>query len=335
MPQQTADSLAEKVADQVAAIIPDQMAQKVSEILPDSMKDLDTQLVKASKPWIENWNWLQDRLPSLIGIVLLAMLLFWLNRQITERLRKIKASRTSDTETLRRVDTVVQVLRYAGNVAISAIIVIAFLDKLGIAIGPLLGAAGVVGIAVGFGAQSLVKDYFNGLFLLVEDQLRQGDVVMIASLEGVVEEVNLRYVRLCDFNGNVHFVPNNLISTVTNRSRGFAYSVIDIGVAYKSDIDHCIAVMKRTGEELKADPAFASRIWADIEVVGVQNLADSSIILRCRFKVQPLEQWAIRREYLRRLKYAFDKEGIEIPYPHLTVYQGTEGAPNPYLPPIT
>jgi small conductance mechanosensitive channel len=180
----------------------------------------------------------------------------------------------------------------------------------------------VVGIAVGFGAQSLVKDYFTGFFILLENQIRQGDVVQVADKSGLVEEITLRYVRLRDYDGNVHYVPNGLVTTVTNMSRGFAQSVIDVGIAYREDVDEAFEVMRAVAAELRADAVFAPRILDEIEIAGVEKWADSAVVLRCRFKVAPLEQWNVRREFLRRLKQAFDARGIEIPFPHLTVYAG-------------
>jgi small conductance mechanosensitive channel len=175
---------------------------------------------------------------------------------------------------------------------------------------------------VGFGAQSLIKDYFTGFFLLLENQLRQGDVAEVGGKTGLVEEVTLRYVRLRDYDGNVHYVPNGLITTVTNMSREHARAVVDVGVAYREDVDEALEVMAEVGEQLRQDPLFAARILAPLEMVGVERWDDSAVVLRCRFMVAPLEQWAVRREYLKRLKKSFDAHGIEIPYPHLTLYAG-------------
>ena len=196
------------------------------------------------------------------------------------------------------------------------------LGELGISIAPILGAAGVAGLAIGFGAQSLVKDFFTGFFLLLENQMRQGDVVEAGGKAGVVEEITLRYVRMRDYDGNVHFVPNGNITTVTNMTRDFAYAVIDVGIAYRENIDQALDVMRQVGAELRADSEFALKIREDLEIAGVNKWADSAVILRSRFKVAPIEQWGVRREYLRRLKSAFDHAGIEIPFPHLTLYPG-------------
>ena len=165
--------------------------------------------------------------------------------------------------------------------------------------------------------ENLVKDYFTGFFLLLENQIRIGDVVEAGGKAGLVEELTLRYLRLRDYSGNVHYIPNGNISVVTNMSLGYAYAVIDADVAYGADIDRVEAVMRSVGDGMRRDELFSARILDDLEIAGVDAWADSAIVIRCRFKVQPLEQWNVRREYLRRLKQAFDREGIEIPYPHL------------------
>ena len=227
-----------------------------------------------------------------------------------------------DTEREKRLATLEQVARYILTVVILLVAIMLVLAELGISIAPILAAAGVLGIAVGFGAQSLVKDYFNGLFLLLENQVRQGDVVEVGGKSGLVEEITLRYVRLRDYEGSVHIIPNGVIDTVTNRSRGFAHAVIDVGVAYREDIDEVFDVMRQVGRQLREDPACAARIEDDLDIAGVEQWGDSAVVIRCRFKVKPLEQWTVRRAYLYRLKKAFDAAGIEIPYPHLTLYAG-------------
>ena len=218
-------------------------------------------------------------------------------------------------------------------VVVSLLAGMLILGELGVSVAPILGAAGVVGLAVGFGAQSLVKDYFTGLFILLEDQIRVGDVVKVGEHAGLVEVVTLRYVQLRDYDGRVHFLPNGVITTVVNFSRDFAYAVIDIGVAYRENTDEVISVMREVGKEMRVDPVIGPRIVDDLDVAGVDGWADSAVMIRCRFKCLPLEQWGIRREFLRRLKMAFDERGIEIPFPHLTVYAGEDKRGNaPSLP---
>jgi small conductance mechanosensitive channel len=264
---------------------------------------------------------------TLTGLrVLIIVVAAWIVIAVLQRLirmfRERLARRFDDPEALKRATTLGQVFRYVVAVVVSLIAGMLVLGELGVSVAPILGAAGVVGIAVGFGAQSLVKDYFTGFFILLENQIRQGDVVQVADKSGLVEEITLRYVRLRDYDGNVHYVPNGLVTTVTNMSRGFAQSVIDVGIAYREDVDEAFEVMRAVAAELRADAVFAPRILDEIEIAGVEKWADSAVVLRCRFKVAPLEQWNVRREFLRRLKQAFDARGIEIPFPHLTVYPG-------------
>jgi small conductance mechanosensitive channel len=214
------------------------------------------------------------------------------------------------------------VFRYIGSVVIAVVAAMLVLNELGISIAPILATAGVAGVAIGFGAQSLVKDYFSGLFILLEDQIRQGDVVQVAGIGGLVEEVTLRYVRLRDFEGHVHFVPNGEIKIVTNRTRDYAHALIEVGVAYRENVDEALAVMREVGRGMREDAEWRGRILEDVEIVGVERWADSAVVLRCRLKVVGIEQWNVKREFLRRLKAAYDARGIEIPFPHLTVYAG-------------
>lgn len=255
-------------------------------------------------------------------ITVLAWVAIAFSNRLIRTLRIAYSNTLDNPEDVKRITTLGRVFRYMASVAVSVVAGMLVLGELGISIAPILGAAGVVGVAVGFGAQSLVKDFFSGFFLLLENQMRHGDVVEVAGIGGVVEDMTLRYVQLRDYDGNVHFIPNGTISTVTNKTSGYAYSVIDIGIAYREDIDEALAVMRRVGMAMRQEAAWQVRILEDIEIVGVEKWADSAVTLRCRFKVAPIEQWNVRREYLRRLKYAFDSENIEIPYPHLTLYPG-------------
>ena len=248
-----------------------------------------------------------------------------LNRMI-RLLRARIAQRLGEREQVKRAETIGRVLRYITSVVISLIASVLILSELGVAIAPILGAAGVVGLAIGFGAQSLVKDYFTGFFLLLENQLTTGDVVEVGGKSGLVEDVTLRFVRLRDYDGNVHYVPNSQITTVTNMSRGFAQAVIDVGIAYRENVDEAFAVMRSVGGALRSDPVFGAKILDELEIAGVERWDDSAVQLRCRFRVVPLEQWNVRREFLRRLKHAFDEHRIEIPFPHVTVYAGSDKA---------
>jgi moderate conductance mechanosensitive channel len=266
--------------------------------------------------------WLPDNLGSparIVLILVMAAVALRAVQRVVPRLREAIASRQGSMEDGQRIRTLSRVARYVLTVAITLIAALLLLGELGISMGPILGAAGVAGIAVGFGAQNLVKDYFTGFFLLLENQIRHGDVVDAGGKSGVVEELTLRYLRLRDYSGNVHFVPNGSISAVTNMSMGYAYAVIDAGVAYGTDVTRAIDVMREVGASLRADAQFALRIRDELEIAGVDQWADSAVVIRCRFRVAPLEQWNVRREYLRRLKQAFERAGIEIPFPHVKI----------------
>lgn len=264
-------------------------------------------------------SWIPDHFATsarIVLIVILAAIALRAIHRVMPRLRETIAVRQESVEDSQRIRTLSRVLRYVLTVAIAVVTSLLILGELGVSVAPILGAAGVVGIAVGFGAQTLVKDYFTGFFLLLENQVRHGDVVEAGGKAGVVEELTLRYLRLRDYSGNVHFVPNSNISTVTNMSMGFAYAVIDAGVAYGENVERVIGVMRDVGRTMRLDPRSAQKILDDLEVAGVEQWADSAVVIRCRFRVAPLEQWNVRRDYLQRLKEAFDREGIEIPYPY-------------------
>lgn len=260
------------------------------------------------------------------AIVVAAWLLIIAAQRAIRTLRMRIASRFDDHESVKRAETLGRVFRYLAAVVVSLLAGMLVLSEMGISVTPILGAAGVAGLAVGFGAQSLVKDYFTGFFLLIEDQIRQGDVVKLGEHAGLVEQVTLRYVQLRDYDGHIHFVPNGTISSVINLGRGHAQAVVDIGVSYSSDLDAVMALMRDVAAEMRRDPAHAARILDDLEMAGVDRWADSSVVIRARFRVAPLEQWTVRREYLRRLKTAFDRAGIEIPFPQLTLHMGAPQA---------
>jgi small conductance mechanosensitive channel len=272
--------------------------------------------------------WLEAILP--LTNLILILVLAWVSLRVTHRLvsafhQRLK-DKTSSAEEQRRIATLERVFGYVASVVIWVVTIMLVLSELGISIAPILATAGVAGLAVGFGAQSLVKDYFTGFVMLVENQIRVGDLIEVAGKTGAVEELTLRYVRLRDFSGAVHFVPNGIITSVSNMSRDFAFAVVDVGVGYREELGAVFQVMKQTGEDLRADPAFSDRILDGLEIAGVDQWAESSVVIRARLKVVALEQSGIRREYLRRLKEAFDAHGIDIPYLHRTVVQVPPGA---------
>ncbi|WP_029146692.1 mechanosensitive ion channel family protein [Methylophilus sp. 5] len=280
---------------------------------------------------IENPAEMLALVKTLLRIFLIIGVAYVLNRlskKLIVKLRDQLNARSADNiEEIKRLNTLSMVLRYIVTTVILAITIVEILHELGISIAPVLAAAGVVGLAVGFGAQSLVKDYFNGFFLLLENQIRKDDVVEIANKSGLVEEITLRYIKMRDYEGNVHYVPNGQITTVTNRSRDFAYAVMDIRVGYDENIARVMQIMHEVGASILQDAHLRDKVLDKLDIAGVDNLAESAVIIRCRMKVRPLEQWTIKREYLKRIKNAFDAQQIEIPFPHLTVYQGPTAEP--------
>jgi len=241
----------------------------------------------------------------------------WVLQALAGRLIRVfrgyMASRTSAADELRRIDTVGNAFRYFASVVVVLVAGMLILNELGISIAPILATAGVAGIAIAFGAQSLIKDYFTGFFLLIEDQIRQGDVVEIAGKSGEVEEVTLRYVRLRDNDGFVHFVPNGEIKLVTNRTRGFGQAVMDAVIKSSQSVEDAFQAMRDVGREMRQDAAFAPQILGDVQIAGIERWEHFGVFLRCRMKVLPEEQWRVRAEFMRRLKIAFEQRGIQSP----------------------
>ncbi len=267
---------------------------------------------------------INKELLNVVIILLLAWLFIWLSRKLIRTFKDYMNAHAHSAEDIRRIETLARVISYIATVTVVLATGMLTLSALGISIAPILGAAGVVGIAIGLGAQSLIKDYVNGFFILLENQIRQGDAVEICGKTGKVEDITLRYICLRDNEGSVHYVPNSQITTVTNKSRDYAYALIDLGVAYRENLEEVYPVIREVGAALRADPEMGPMILDDIEIQGVQELGDSAVTIRCRFRTVALEQWNVRRAYLGRLKQAFDEHGIEIPYPHLTIYAGQD-----------
>lgn len=222
-------------------------------------------------------------------------------------------------EDRKRVETLRTVAGRATRIAVWTVALVMALGEIGFQVAPLLASAGVAGIAIGFGAQNLVRDFLAGFFMLIENQLRVGDSVVINGQGGSVEQLNLRTTVLRDFSGSVHVIPNGAITQLANRTYEFSYYVFDVGVAYKEDVDRVMRVMKEVADELQTDEEFGEMILAPMEVLGLDRFADSAVIVKSRIQTLPIKQWAVGREYNRRLKMRFDAEKIEFPFPHRTV----------------
>ena len=259
--------------------------------------------------------------------IALILVIAWMAQLVAARLirvfREVMQRRVGGE--VARIQTLARVFRNAAAVVIVLVAGMLILGELGISVAPILATAGVAGIAIGFGAQSLIKDYFNGAFLLLDDQIREGDVVSVAGLGGFVEQVTLRYVRLRNFDGHVYYVPNGEITIVTNMTREFATPVIEVTVAYREDLDEALAVIRELGNAMRAEPEWADKIVADTEIIGVERWAESGVILRARLRVvPPIQQWNVKREFLKRLKKAYEARGIEVGLPRLTIYPGLD-----------
>ncbi|HUV29981.1 MAG TPA: mechanosensitive ion channel family protein [Acidobacteriota bacterium] len=244
----------------------------------------------------------------------------WLSRRLLTVFGKVKL----DVEMQKRADTLSSMIRHLLTVTILAVALVMVLGEVGIEIGPILAAAGIVGLAVGFGAQNLVQDVISGFFILLEDQIRVGDVVQIAGKGGLVEKVNLKMTVLRDLAGNVHYVRNGHIDIVTNMTKEFSQYVFDIGIAYREDVDEVISIIKEVDAQLREDPQFRDDILRPMEVFGLDQFADSALIIKARTTTRPIKQWRIAREFNRRLKKVFEEKNIEIPFPHVTLYMGED-----------
>lgn len=252
------------------------------------------------------------------GMILLLSLL----RQVITRFRIVYEGSLPGPAQVKRVDTLTHVVRDVARVFILVVGSMMILSEIGIDLKPLLAAAGLSGLAIGFGAQSLVKDVISGFFILLENSVRVGDVVEVAGVAGVVEEVKLRTITLRDLSGNVHVVPNGIVDKVKNMTKVYSYYLFDVGVAYRENVDEVMAVLKDIAEELRKDPAFNTDILEPLDMLGVDQFADSAVIIKCRIKTNPMQQWRVGREMNRRIKNTFDARGIEIPFPHRTIYWG-------------
>ena len=223
-----------------------------------------------------------------------------------------------------RLRTLLPLARNAVRVTVGIIAILMILDRIGINITPLLAGAGVVGLAIGFGSQALVRDIITGLFILVEDTVSVGDVARVGGHIGLVEAMSIRTIRLRDLSGTVHVVPFGEVTTVENLTKDFSYAVMEVGVAYRENTDEVVEVLREVAEELGRDPEVGPNMLEPLEVLGVDALGDSAVIIKVRIKTPPIKQWSVKRAFNRLLKQAFDARGIEIPFPHTTLYFGED-----------
>lgn len=269
-------------------------------------------------------NWLLTSGVHIILVLILTGIALRTAKVLSTRLISVVVRQKEDPEFQKRTQTLGSIVRYVAVFTILLVAAMMMLREFGVEIGPLLAAAGIVGLAVGFGAQSLVKDVISGFFILLEDQIRVGDVVQIAGKGGLVEKISLKTTILRDLAGNVHYVPNGHIDVVTNMTKDYSRYVFDIGVAYRENVDEVIGVIKEVDEELRNDPDYKEDILEPIEILGLDQFANSAVIVKARTTTMPIKQWRVGREFNRRLKKKFDERNIEIPFPHVTLYMGQD-----------
>ncbi len=279
--------------------------------------------------------WSLKELPSIIFLILLFIGLLKFKHLLIKRVKKVAIDRATkdesrDTnEAIKRINTISKISHQVGGIVLWCIFILMLLAKINIDLGPLLASAGIVGFAIGFGAQELVRDYISGFFVLLEDQIRTGDMAIINDVTGLVEKIELRTITLRDPSGVVHVFQNGKINSLANMTKEWSATVLEIGVAYKEDIDNVMRVMREVGDIMSSETAYEDNMLNSVEVLGLDQFGDSAIIIKALIKTRPMQQWAIKREYQRRLKIAFDERGIEIPFPHLSIYAGEATKPFP------
>ncbi|WP_437655818.1 mechanosensitive ion channel family protein [Sorangium sp. So ce1182] len=278
--------------------------------------------------------WAAHALPAVLLILVLALVLLKVLNSLCRRVEVslMRRGRSGDVQTAREIErrseTLLGTFRTTGKVFIWVMAAMLVLVELGVNIAPLLAGAGIAGLAVGFGAQELVRDVISGFFLLLENHLRVGDVAVVNGTGGLVEHVGLRTVTLRDESGVVHVFQNGKINALSNMTREWSAMVFDVGVSSKEDVDHVMRVMREVARELQEDRRHRASILEPLEVLGVESFDDRAVVVRARIKTQPMEQWQVGREYRRRLKKAFDAHGIEMPIPHQTIRWAQASSPS-------
>lgn len=273
---------------------------------------------------------LEEIMVSGIRILLVLVLLWLASMAIKSLLRRLenlliaqgKEQGDIPSEARKRAETLVRLLRQGVIIMVWVVAALIILHELGVAITPILASAGVAGLAIGFGAQNLVRDLIAGFFIILENQVRVGDVAIINGTGGLVETVNFRTIILRDLSGIVHTFPNGNITTLANLTREWSGYVFDIRIPYEADTDHVVTVMKQVGDEMKADPHYGPLMVEPIEIFGVDDFTESAVMIKGRLRTKPIKQWEVGREFRRRLKQSFDREGIATPFPHRTLHFG-------------
>jgi len=275
--------------------------------------------------WQDFLKWMISSGPR---ILLIAILSFALRKAIRGILKSIRPAielkdkllhHAGSEEEGKRVATILQIIGSGASALVWFSTATHVLEEYGIDIGPIIAGAGIVGLAVGFGAQELVRDMIAGFFMLLENQVRTGDIAMVNGQGGLVESVGLRTLVLRDMKGTVHIFQNGKINSLSNMTKEWAAATIEVGIGYGDDVDKAFEVMRAVGEAMREDPEWAEKILEPLEVLGLDSFGESALMLRARIRTQPMEQWAVAREYNKRLKAAFDAAGVTIPFPQRTL----------------
>lgn len=246
----------------------------------------------------------------------------FLHRFEKRLLEKSKEKGEPPSESEKRIETLIRLIRQAALLALWLTVGLVVLKEFGLEIAPIIASAGIVGLAVGFGAQNLVRDIISGFFIILENQIRVGDVAIINGTGGLVDKINFRTTVLRDLGGVVHIFPNGTITTLSNMTNEWSANVFEIGVAYKENTDRVIEIMQQVGQTMLDDETFGRLMLDAPEIFGVDQFADSAVVIKGRIRTKPIRQWEVGREFLRRVKFAFDEHNIEIPFPHRSIYFG-------------
>ena len=277
-----------------------------------------------SDTWVQTW---QTALVVVIAVVVW-FLARWLIHRWSDRLQRrlAETGELRDRAKAHRLETIGQTMSVVTFILVASVAIITVLGVWGVPLGPLIASLSVVGIAVGIGAQDLVKDVIAGVFVLVEDQYALGDVVQLAGVSGTVEEIRLRTTVLRDLDGSIHHVPNGEVRVATNLTHEYSRVVVDLSVAYEESVDRALEVITEVAEGFAADPEWSPAVVDDPKVLGVDALDDSGVVIRVLLATDPDMRWNVKREFLRRAKNGLDAAGIEIPYPHLTITRRPDSA---------
>jgi len=278
--------------------------------MPETFKTIATWLVTSGT----------KILGILIGLIILSQMSKWIVRWMEKFVPEKDPLQAAEAK--KRAHTLGNTLRHTLLITFSFIAILMILGELGIQLGPLLATAGIGALAIGFGAQNLVKDVINGFFILLENQYRIGDVIEVAGVSGLVESVSLRKTVLRDLEGKVHTIPNGEIKIVSNLSKEWSRSVLDVGISYREDIDQVIDVLSQIGRELETKEPYKSAILEPLQILGIEKFGESELVIRMMIKTVPLKQWEVGRELRKRIKNRFDEKGIQIPFPHRILFLG-------------